>query len=373
MPSRRDFLRQLAAASAAIAIADAAGARGEEARETGLNDLAKEKGLFYGAAVNGTELRSQASTRLILQQCGLVVAQGAQKWSSMWKNQKEETPEDADALASFAQANHLKLRAHALIFASKLPAWVEQLSASELRVAFNRRITYACTRWKGRVHSWDVVNEAILPEDGRADGLRNSIFLQKLGSGYIADAFSLARQTDPSAMLCYNDFGLESNTEFARKRRRSLFSLLEDLKKRGAPIDALGIQGHLRANTNFNDKDWIAFLREVSGLGLKIIISELDVFDRDFPADIKIRDRDVAELTSRFLQATLDVRDVIGVVTWGLSDDHSWLLSRLKAGERMYTRSDSALPRPLPFDADLRKKPMWYAIADAFKSAPDRR
>jgi len=373
MLSRRELLRQVAITTVAIAIADVANAQGEGVGIVGLKDLAREKGLFFGAAVNGTELKNRASTSLILQECGLVVAQGAQKWSSMWKNQMSETPADADALASFAQANHLKLRAHALIFASKLPGWVEQLSASELRAAFERRITYACGRWKGQVHSWDVVNEAILPEDGRADGLRNSIFLQKLGSSYIADAFSLARQIDPSAMLCYNDFGLESNTEFARKRRRSLLSLLEDLKKRNAPIDALGVQGHLRANTNFNDKDWVAFLREVSGMGVKIIISELDVFDRDFPADIQTRDRDVAELTSRFLQATLDVREVVGVVTWGLSDNHSWLLSRLKAGEKLYTRSDSAMPRPLPFDANLRKKPMWYAIADSFKSAPDRR
>ena len=80
------------------------------------------------------------------------------------------------------------------------------LSAADLRLAFENHIRSVAEHFRGRVVAWDVVNEAIA-DDG--SGLRDTVFRQKLGDQYIADAFRLARQADPQALLFYNDYGGE--------------------------------------------------------------------------------------------------------------------------------------------------------------------
>ena len=54
---------------------------------------------------------------------------------------------------------------------------------------------------------------------------------------------------------------------------------------------------------------------------------------------------------------------VRAVVTWGLADKYSWLNTESAPWAR---RGDGKPERPLPLDADLRRKPIWGAIADAF-------
>jgi endo-1,4-beta-xylanase len=108
----------------------------------------------------------------------------------------------------------------------------------------------------------------------------------------------------------------------------------------------------------------------LAGLGLIIQITELDVTDENAPADEAVRDRLVADTYARFLDTALDETAVKMVVTWGLSDRHSWIVRR-ETHESKW-RSDGLSPRPLPFDANLRPKPACEAIARAFAHAPSR-
>lgn len=369
---RRDFIiaggAVLSGLSAGIALATNTALD----RPKGLNDLAKEKGLFFGCAVNDGELAKASSSAAILADCGLVTAQRAQKWPIMWRDRAKESPQEADRLAAFARSNGLGLRGHALIYDAFMPTWVNELSPQEMRVAFERRIKYAAGRWKGQMHSWDVVNEALEPNEGRADSLRNTVFLKALGDGYIADAFFLAEQYDPAALLCYNDYNLESNVSFSYRRRRATLALLESLKKKGAPISALGVQAHLKPQLEYDDRIWRNFLHEVAQLDLKIIVSELDVNDRMLSGGAGARDVAVANLTSRFLDVTLDEKNVLGVISWGLDDQESWMNARRVRGDPDFVRGDRAAFRPLPLDSEFRKKPMWHAIAKAFCDAPVR-
>jgi len=369
---RRDFI--IAAGSAITSLsADRLSVNAPFAPlKNGLHELARAKGLFFGSAVNDGEILSPPSAAAILTNCGLVTAQRAQKWPIMWRDQDQETPAEADRLAAFAARNNLLLRGHALIYDAFMPEWVNKLPPQQMRVAFDRRIQFAMTRWRGQVHSWDVVNEALEPNERRSDSLRNTIFLKALGEGYIADAFFRAKDCDASALLCYNDYNLESAASFSYRRRKATLRLLEALKKRGAPIEALGVQAHLKAQLTYNDRVWRDFLKEVAQLGLKIIVSELDVNDRSLPADIAARDIGVADLTSRFLDVTLDEKQVIGVVSWGLTDKQSWMATRHRQKDPAFTREDGGFPRPLPLDSNFHRKPMWHAIASALNSAPNR-
>jgi endo-1,4-beta-xylanase len=220
--------------------------------------------------------------------------------------------------------------------------------------------------YAGKIHSWDVVNEAINLGDNRSDGLRTTPWLKLLGTDYIDLAFRLAAESDPQTLLVYNDFGLDYDTPQDEAKRIAVLKLLEGLKSKGTPIHALGIQAHLLPGKNkFNQEKLRRFLRDVASLGLKIMITEMDVADKELPVDIKIRDRIIAGVYEDYLSAALDEKAVIAVITWGLSDRNSWL-------SEFQPRDDHAPVRPLPLDAQMQRKLVWNAIARAFDHAPKR-
>jgi endo-1,4-beta-xylanase len=219
------------------------------------------------------------------------------------------------------------------------------------------------------LHSWDVINEPIEPSDGQPGGLRNNIWLKAFGPRYIDLAFETARAADPDALLVLNEYNIDYNTPSHEARRRALLRLLTDLVKRGVPIDALGLQGHLGAfDVSFNAEQFANFLTEVTDLGLKLIVTELDVVDRGGPSTIAARDDAVAEMASRYLDVVLAQPNALGVITWGLSDKYTWLT------DESYSRwPDGEAPRVLPFDTQFHRKKLWHAIARAFDGATVRR
>ncbi len=134
-------------------------------------------------------------------------------------------------------------------------------------------------------------------------------------------------------------------------------AFLEAVKARGVPVEALGLQGHLNAFGPPVDQAKLrVFLARVKALGLKILVTELDVDDTKAPREIAARDAAVADATARFLDVVMDNSATAAVLTWGLSDRYlrtpAWL--------------SGYAPRKLPLDADLHHKPMWNTIARAF-------
>lgn len=288
----------------------------------------------------------------------------------------------------FAVANDLAFRGHPIIWNEYNSAWlVEKFKASDTTTAeidriFVDRIKTLTKRYAGKVHSWDVVNEAISVDDGRKDnlkdtaksGIRGEIYpawLNYLGPDYIERAFRIAHEVDPQAILTYNDNGLVYSNIFGSswegKRRTAVLKLLERLKAKGTPIHALGIQSHLegRRIRDFDENKFSQFLSDVASMGLKIIISELDVGDRQLPRDLTARDRQVAEAYYQYLSVVLDQPAVIAVISWGLSDRYTWLSD-------FSPRDDKAAVRPLLFDREYLPKPAWKAVARALKEAPER-
>ena len=81
--------------------------------------------------------------------------------------------------------------------------------------AVKEYITTVIQRYKGRVVSWDVINEAFDDERG---ALRNSVFRRRMGDDYIARLFRYAREADPDLLLFYNDYG--AHLEPAQAPRR---------------------------------------------------------------------------------------------------------------------------------------------------------
>jgi endo-1,4-beta-xylanase len=370
--NRRRFLALGLAALGSGAVAAAPYGR---AAAAALRNLAAEKGLLYGTTVSASQIAGDRPfVDLVRREAGVVVAERDMKWQFMNRGAPgDDEYGPADTIANFADANELVLRGHTLLWYHRTPRWFFDLrDRKEQERAVIGHIEQLAGRYRGRVHSWDVVNEPIEPRDGRPDGLRTAVFLETLGPEYLEIAHRAARAADPAARLVVNEYDVEMDAPEQEARRVALLHLLERMQRSGTPVDAVGIEAHLTAvgGPPFSVSRLRRFLADIASLGLSIQITELDVSDENVPADIAARDVSVADTYRRFLDAALDEPAVKLVMTWGLSDRHSWIVRRETNQSKW--RSDGAAPRPLPFDASLEPKPTYAAIAQAFADAPAR-
>jgi endo-1,4-beta-xylanase len=274
--------------------------------------------------------------------------------------------DDADYLATFAKTNSMKLRGHNFVWHRSLPPWfATDVTTQNAEKVLVEHIEKVAGHFTGRIHSWDVVNEAINPKDGLAGGLRNSPW-QHVLPGYIDIAFRTARHVDPKALLVYNDYGIEAEDEGSAKKRADVLGLLRGMKDRGVPIDALGIQSHISADPAITYGAGLKHLiSEAAAMDLKILLTEMDVNDRKLPPDIPTRDESVAKCYAEYLKIALKNPSVIALLTWGITDRYTWLNGEL-------SRADKLPERPLPFDRNLKPKSAFSAEIQALSSAPSR-
>lgn len=330
-----------------------------------LKDEARGRGLIYGSDSDVHITTAPAPYKaLFLQQAELYGANLS--WGAVTPNAPPPDPQVDDP--NNAQLLLPVTSCH-LIWHQALPAWVAAITdQTTLQNAMTAHINGMGTAYAGKVFSWNVVNEAIDPPEGRPDGLRNDIFTKLIGYGYLDFSFKAARAANaPNVLLVLNDHGLEPNTALAAQRRATMLTILQQFKSVGTPCDALGVQAHLNLTDQFDGRVWADFLAQVSALGYKILITEFDVNDTGFMGTVADRDEAVANLTRRFMTATLANTAVVSVVTWGLSDLYSWIKPA-----NGFTRADGMPSRPLPFDAAFQPKLMFNALLLAIMDAPLR-
>jgi endo-1,4-beta-xylanase len=374
MTTRRTMLRALAGATLLPGFAQLASAAGEES----LKDIARRKGLRFGTAISAgrNQFGDPAYRALVERECGIIVAENEMKWQALEPARGVMRFEPADALLKWANDKGMAMRGHNLFWQTEkwLPGWVakENFGAQPARGVeqlMRKHVQTVCGHFGKAIDSWDVVNEAVDPLDGK---LRPNALNKHLGEVEQIDlAFRLAHEYAPHAQLVYNDY-MRGDTGSA-KHRAGVLKLLADLKKRGTPINALGLQSHIGSWDESSDRgkadlaEWRRFLDEVTGMGYDLLITELDVNDRRLPADIAKRDAGVAAATRDYLDLTLSYPRLRDLLVWGMADHISWLQTWDEA-----PRTDGKPMRPLPYDAQLRAKPMRQAIADAMRTMPAR-
>uniref|UniRef100_UPI00390CD2C9 endo-1,4-beta-xylanase n=1 Tax=Brevundimonas sp. TaxID=1871086 RepID=UPI00390CD2C9 len=263
----------------------------------------------------------------------------------------------SDRIAAFAQAEGMAIHGHTLIWYAQGKEAFAGLSGAAFDRAFDGYIATVAGRYRGKVRSWDVVNEPIL-DDG--SGMRDCHWSARYGhDGYILRAFEKARAADPQALLFLNDY----NQESVPAKGAQFLKLVERLLKAGCPLQGLGLQSHL----------WIdikpgviaAFMREAAQFGLPIHVSELDCTLRtedrlDFRSQaerLTAQGARVAELAQAF--AALPKAQQFAFTVWGLRDTDSWY----RQGEK-----DDGKDKPLPFDSFGRPNSMAAALAAGFKT-----
>ena len=341
---QRAHMKSILAATA-VALAAFCPAVAGPADEATLGSAAASAGRYFGGALDSGAFDERPYRELAATQLTSVTPENAMKWGLVEPLRGEFDWKGADALVAFAKANGQKIRGHTLVWHSQLPLWLINgaFRPNEVKGLMVAHITEEVGRYKGDIYAWDVVNEPFT-DDG---AWRHSIWYDAMGPDYVATAFKAARAADPGAKLYVNDYNVETDGP----KMRALCDLVASLKRAGAPIDGVGLQSHFVAGAA--PKDIQSVMEKFAGLGVDVAVTELDLRIR-LPADDKALATQAADYAS-IVRACRATPRCVGVTTWGITDDRSWIPSFF-----------SGYGAALPFDEAYRPKRAVAAMTEAW-------
>ncbi len=330
-----------------------------------LKEHGRRKDLLAGAAVVVRVLQNDVVLQqLVSDQYAILVPEGELKWRALRPTSDTYDFSASDALFAFAAAHKMQVRGHTLLWHNSVPDWLAANPSSyDVRQLLVEHIHTVMGRYRGRVHSWDVVNEAILPADGQPGGLRKSFWYDAIGPDYIDLAFRTASEADPHAKLTYNDYGVEYDSDDNAARRRDILALIRGMQARKVPLNAVGIQSHIHAaSPNAIGSGLADYIDAIRAMGLEVYLTELDVNEDDVPYDdVGRRDQAVADTYHQFLHVALANPAVKALLTWGVSDRRTWL----NDGPTHHRKQPNRPQRSLPFDPEYRPTPAFFAIRES--------
>lgn len=334
-----------------------------------LKDYYKDD-FYIGTALSANQIEEKDAKEdsLIKKEFNAITAENIMKSMFMHPAKDKYDFTLSDKFVAYGEKNEMFIHGHTLIWHSQLAPWMTKIKDStEMKAFMKDHITTIVSKYKGRIDSWDVVNEA-LNEDGT---LRKSVFLNTLGEQYLVDAFKLAAAADPNVDLYYNDY----NNEEPAKRTGNI-NLIKKIKAGGGKIDGVGIQAHWRLGSPSIETIEESILA-YSALGLKVAFTELDITLLPNPWDLqgadvnqnfegsakmnpypeKLPDSLQNKLADRYaaiFKLFLKHKDKISRVTfWGVHDGQSWLNDWPIKGRTNY---------PLLFDTNLLPKKGYQSV-----------
>lgn len=333
-----------------------------------LKSVSERTGIATGAALPTAMTREQRSD--VLRNFSAVTTERAFKWGDMSPTRGRMRFADTDRAVAWARRHHLRIRAHTLFWHRlELPAWVpEAVDRAErpralLRSLMRRRVERVVGRYAGRIDIWDVVNEPLAVLGAGWDtedsvGSVRNIFYLTLGERYIDAAFRWAHRADPNGRLFLNE--LVWNPVLGDPKADALLALVRRLKRRGVPLDGVGLQTHGMLGV---EPPWYPpsasamarYMRALARLGVRVEITELDVALPLIEPPGRLAKQ--AALYRRAAAACGRVQACTGLTVWGLRDPDTWL-------DVFDLTKANAPNRPLLLDAAGRRKPAYRAVAE---------
>ncbi len=335
-----------------------------------LSGIAAQRGILFGTEVTCANISEDDIYRQLVKSHAAIITPGVEaKWGFVEPSNGNFYFDDLDQLVVFATQSGIALHMHNCIWSVGIPSWtIEELKDGRGRRVIARHISALAGRYRGKVNSWDVVNEPVDPRwPSDPDGLCRTPWRLALGAGYVADVLRETHEADPTARLLINDDDLEYDLPDREAKRSAYLRLIERWLRAGVPIQGFGLEAHLKPWLPLADTAYRRFLHNLAGFGLKLYITELDVCDRTLPADIPLRDRIIANVAERYLRVALDEPAICCVIAWGLSDRYTYMNRDIAL-----RRADGLASRPCPFDAEFRPKPFYHTLAAALHAAPQR-
>lgn len=257
--------------------------------------------------------------------------------------------EEADFIIDFAESHGMTIHGHALLWSEATPQWLldGNFTATEIEAILREHVSTVVGRYKGRMRSWDVINE---PFVDFTEVHRPTVWYQALGVNYIKIALEEAHAADPNALLYINEWGCE----LVGDKRDAMAALLQDLVNQGVPIHGVGLQMHENMNATYNqvvnepvvtDGVFAGAIAQYQAIGVKVRISELDINNHD---DSVPGWQDAQGYWfGKFLEVAIQA-GVETFGTWGFTDRHSSL-------QGWYTAREFG--NGLVFDEDYAPKP----------------
>jgi alpha-glucuronidase len=311
---------------------------------------------------------------IVAQHVNAITPENLLKWSRVHPEPDRYAFDPADRYVSQGERAGMFIVGHTLVWHQQTPDWVftrpdgGPLDREMLLARMREHIQTVVGRYRGRIHAWDVVNEA-LNEDG---SWRQTPWFTIIGEDYVAKAFEFAREADPEAELYYNDFNL-----WKPAKRDAALTLVAALRERGLKVDGVGEQGHWLIDAPPIDE--IEFtITAVRAAGVKAMITELDVDvlpRRDPEADVPVRGDATAlenpyetgipdDVQRALAQRYADIfalfarrsADLARITFWGVTDATSWLNNWPLRGRTNH---------PLLWDRDGRPKPAFASVVEA--------
>ncbi len=326
-----------------------------------LREQADGHGILVGTAVNPALFAEASYASTLAREFNMVEPENAMKWAAIRPAQDQLNFGPGDKVVAFAQAHKMKVRGHCLLWSEHNPAWLTKgsFTAEQLSKLLQEHITAVMRHYSGNVFAWDVVNEAFLANgkiepsiwyDGPGIGLAGK------GTAYIEQAFRWARTADSKALLFYNDY----DTEGLNAKSDAVYAMVKDFKKRGVPIDGVGIQAHIFNSDMKEISSLSANLARLTALGVQVHITEMDVA---LPLDtngVLLDQKGLArqaDIYRFFARACVQQPGCTAFQTWGFTDKYSWIPG--------YTKG--AKGKALLFDQFYAPKPAYNALLEALQ------
>lgn len=327
-----------------------------------LRHYADAKGLRIGVAVPTSRIAitnaNDKQTKTITGEFNMVVPENELKFDWVEPSRNSFNYGDGDRLVSLAEANGQIMRGHTLAWHSQLPSWVSSdgkkndkgWTKEQLMSILKNHIEKVVGHYKGHIVEWDVVNECLDDDQSivrnTPDGYKlrqQSIWTTVCGEEFIDSAFVWVHRADPEAKLYLNDYG---NEYMGNAKAQAFYNLVKRLQKDGRPIDGVGFQCHLDAGLA-DAKALESNIARYAELGLECTVTELDLGIR---SNTESERQQQARDYYRIIEAAMAQPHCRSVLIWGLKDDISWRSSY-----------------PLLWNADLMRKPAYYAVRSVLR------
>lgn len=319
-----------------------------------LRQVAATHNIYVGAAADSPYLTDASYAATLGTQYSQLQAENEMKFGIIHPAVSTYDFTGGDALVAFAQAHTMVVRGHTLVWHNQVPAWVTSggYTSPQLSTILQDHITTVMQHYAGQVYAWDVVNEAF-NDDGT---VRDTIWYDQPGIGFagmgtrtIEQSLNWAHAADPNAKLFYNDY----NDETMNPKSDAIYTMAQDFKARGVPLDGIGFQFHV--DLTFDDPNILASVtsnfQRFAALGLQIHITELDIRLQDSSAASLAAQ---AKLYGELAAICVQQPNCKVFQTWGFTDKYSWIPGFFPGWGWA-----------LPFDTNYQKKPAYTSILNA--------